>query len=61
MLRLGKGQLQVLGQLAGEVVTADRHTSLPNPEAIGHDQIAGVRSDRQEHARRRWIVRIEDF
>ena len=53
MLGLGEGQLQVLGQLPCEVVAAEWHASLPNAEAVGDDQVGGIRPDRQQHGRRR--------
>ncbi len=39
MLGLGEGQLQILGQLASKVITADGHASLPNAETVGDDQV----------------------
>ena len=40
MLRLGEGQFQFLRQLLGEVVAADRNTSLPNSKPVSDDQVA---------------------
>src|SRR5208337_866629 len=45
MLGLGEGQLQLLRQGAGEVVASDRYVPLPDPRAVGDDQVRVVGAD----------------
>ena len=51
VLRLGEGQLQLLGQGLGEVVAAQRHAPLPHAIAVGHHQVGGVGPQRHHHHR----------
>ena len=59
LLRLGEGQLQALNEGLGEVVAADRHAPLPDPQAVGDDEVGGVDAHRHEHHRRRRLEGID--
>ena len=56
---LGERELQVLGQLFGEVVSAQRDAPLPHAVTIGDDQVGRVGAHGQHDQRFGWIVRIE--
>ncbi len=58
VFRFGESLLQVLAQRLGEVAAANRHAALPNPEAVGDDQVGRVRAHRQHQRRRRRAVGI---
>ena len=51
LLRLGKRQLETLHEGFGEVVAADRHAPLPDPQPVGDDEIGGVDAHRDEDYR----------
>ena len=51
VLGLGEGELQLLGQGPGEVVAADRHVPLPDPGAVGDDQVGVVGADVEQDDR----------
>ena len=50
MLRFCKRQLEVFRQLPGEVISADRHTSLPNSKSVGDDQVARIGSNAKQNS-----------
>ncbi len=59
VFRLGKGQLQLLGQRARKMVAAKRDAPLPDAMPVGDHQVRCVRAHRQHNRRFRWVLRIE--
>ncbi len=55
---LGESQLQFFGQLFGKVVTAQRHTALPDSEPVGDYQVRRVGAHREDDQGGRWVVGI---
>ncbi len=58
VLRLGKRQLEFLGQLLREVVTAERHAPLPDSETVRDHEVRRVGPHRQDDQRRGRILRV---
>ena len=59
MFGFREGQLQFLGQLLREVVTAQRDAALPHPESIRHHQVCRIRSHGEDDDRLGRIIGVK--